>query len=97
MEVQINAIHFDITEKLTAFINKKVDKLVRRYETITGVDVTLKVVKPETSMNKEAGVLLKVPCSDDLFASKTADSFEEAFDLCLAALERQLEKLKGKK
>lgn len=97
MEVQINAIHFDITEKLTAFINKKVDKLVRRYETITGVDVTLKVVKPETSMNKEAGVLLKVPYSDDLFASKTADSFEEAFDLCLEALERQLEKLKGKK
>ena len=96
MEVQINAIHFDITEKLTAFINKKLDKLSRRYETITGVDVTLKVVKPETS-NKEAAVLLTVPNSEDLFASKTADSFEEAIDLCLEALERQLEKLKGKK
>lgn len=97
MEVQINAIHFDITEKLTAFINKKLDKLSRRYETITGVDVTLKVVKPETSMNKEAAVLLTVPNSEDLFSSKTADSFEEAIDLCLEALERQLEKLKGKK
>ena len=97
MEVQINAIHFDITEKLTAFINKKLDKLSRRYETITGVDVTLKVVKPETSMNNEAAVLLTVPTSEDLFASKTADSFEEAIDLCLEALERQLEKLKGKK
>ena len=84
-------------KKLTAFINKKLDKLSRRYETITGVDVTLKVVKPETSMNKEAAVLLTVPNSEDLFASKTADSFEEAIDLCLEALERQLEKLKGKK
>lgn len=97
MEVQINAIHFDITEKLTAFINKKLDKLTRRYENITGVDVTLKVVKPETSMNKDAAVLLTVPNCEDLFASKTADTFEEAFDLCLEALERQLEKIKGKK
>lgn len=97
MEVQINAIHFDITEKLTAFINKKLDKLTRRYENITGADVTLKVVKPETSMNKEAAVLFTVPNCEDLFASKTADTFEEAFDLCLEALERQLEKIKGKK
>lgn len=97
MEVQINAIHFDITEKLTAFINKKIEKLCRRYETITGADVTLKVVKPETSMNKDAAILLTVPNTDDLFASKTADSFEEAIDLSLEALEHQLEKLKGKK
>lgn len=97
MEVQINAIHFDITEKLTAFINKKIEKLCRRYETITGADVTLKVVKPETSMNKDAAILLTVPNTDDLFASKTADSFEEAIDLSLEALEHQLEKLKGRK
>lgn len=97
MEVQINAIHFDITEKLTAFINKKLEKLCRRYEIITGADVTLKVVKPETSMNKEAAILLTVPNTEDLFASKVADSFEEAVDLSLEALERQLEKLKGKK
>ena len=47
MEVKIKAIHFDITDKLVAFINKKVDKLARRYEAITEVEVTLKVVKPE--------------------------------------------------
>lgn len=96
MEVNIKAIHFEITDKLVAFINKKVDRLVRRYENITGVDVTLKVVKPETSMNKEAGILLEVPGSDDLFASKTADTFEEAVDLDIDALERQLERIKGR-
>lgn len=94
MEAKIKAIHFDITEKLVAFINKKVDKLARRYEAITDVDVTLKVVKPETSMNKEAAVKLTVPSCADLFASKTADTFEEAIDLCLEALERQLEKIR---
>lgn len=97
MEVKIKAIHFDIADKLVAFINKKVDKLSRRYEAITEVEVTLKVVKPETSMNKEAAIKLAVPPTDDLFASKIADSFEEAIDLSLDALEKQLEKAKAKK
>lgn len=97
MEAKINAIHFDITVKLTGFINKKIDKLSRRFEAITGAEVSLKVVKPETSMNKEASVMLTVPQSPDLFASKTADTFEEAVDLCIAALETQLEKYKDKK
>lgn len=94
MEATIKAIHFDISEKLVSFINKKIDKLARRYESITDADVTLKVVKPETSMNKEAQVKMMVPQTPDLFASKTADTFEEAVDLCLRALEPQLEKLK---
>lgn len=97
MEVQIKAIHFDITDKLVAFINKKVDKLTRRYENITDVEVTLKVVKPETAMNKDAGIRISVPNTEDLFASKTADTFEEAVDVSLDALEKQLERLKGKK
>jgi putative sigma-54 modulation protein len=97
MEVKIKAIHFDITDKLTAFINKKIDKLCRRYEAITEIEVTLKVVKPETAHNKQAAVKLSVPPAEDLFASKVADSFEEAVDLSLDALERQLEKNKTKK
>lgn len=94
MEATIKAIHFDISEKLVSFINKKIDKLARRYEAIADAEVTLKVVKPETSMNKEAQVKLTVPQVPDLFASKTADTFEEAVDICLRALEPQLEKLK---
>ena len=97
METKIKAIHFDVSEKLVAFINKKIDKITRRYETITEVEVTLKVVKPETAMNKEAAIKLALPPTDDLFASKTADTFEEAVDLCLDALEKQLEKAKTKK
>ncbi|MDE6339562.1 MAG: HPF/RaiA family ribosome-associated protein [Muribaculaceae bacterium] len=96
MEATIKAIHFDASEKLVAFINKKIDKLARRYEAVSEADVTLKVVKPETAMNKEAQVKLIVPQNPDLFASKTADTFEEAVDLCLRALEPQLDKVKEK-
>ena len=97
MEAKIKAIHFDISEKLVAFINKKVEKISRRYETITEAEVTLKVVKPETAMNKEAIIKVTVPQHDDIVATKTADTFEEAIDLCLEAIERQLEKKKGKR
>ena len=92
MEVRIKAIHFDATAKLEEFINKKAQRLARRNEDVTEFNVTLKVVKPETAMNKEAGIKLIIPNREDLFASKTADTFEEAVDLCIDALERQLEK-----
>lgn len=95
MEAKIKAIHFDVTDRLVNFINKKVDRLARRFDAITEAEVTLKVVKPETAMNKEAAVKLLVPPAADLFASKTADTFEEAIDLCLDALESQLEKNKN--
>ena len=97
MEVRIQAIHFDIAEKLTAFINKKAERLARHNVKMTEVDVTLKVIKPETAMNKEAVVRVIVPQQEELVATKTADSFEEAIDLCMEALDRQLEKKKAKK
>ena len=96
MEVSIQAIHFDISEKLVAFVNKKIDKLARRFEFIQDVDANLRLIKPETALNKEAGIKLVVPGGPDMFASKTADTFEEAVDLAILALEPQLERFKDK-
>ena len=90
MEVSIQSIHFDINEKLKAFINKKLDKLEHRNPCITYAEFNLRVVKPETAMNKN--VILKLGVAD-----KTADTFEEAVDKCLEAVEKQLEKLKDMK
>lgn len=92
MEVKIQAIHFDIADRLVEFINKKAQRLTRRYDAITDIDVTLKVVKPETAMNKEVVIRAVAPQIEDIVATKTADSFEEAVDLALEAIERQLEK-----
>ena len=97
METNIKAVHFDISEKLVDFLNKKIEKISRRNEAVSRVDVVLTLVKPETAMNKEASVKLVVPGQGDLFASKTADTFEEAFDLAVDALKPQLEKIKDKK
>lgn len=97
MDIRIQPIHFDIAERLVNHINKKADRLARHYPAATAADFTLKVVKPETAMNKEAVVKVTVPQQPDIVATKTADSFEEAVDLCMEAIERQLEKNKDKK
>ena len=97
MDVRIKAIHFDIAEKLEKFINKKAERLVRHNVSISDVDVTLKVVKPESAMNKDVIIKVIVPQQEDIVATKTADTFEEAIDLCLEAIEKQLEKKKAKK
>ena len=97
METNIKAIHFDISENLASFINKKIEKLPRRYPEVMSAEVSLRVVKPETALNKQAIVSLSVPQEREQVADKTADTFEEAIDLCLEALDRQLEKIKNKK
>ncbi len=56
MELKIQSIRFDATEKLNAFIQKKVAKLEKYSENIVKTEVSLKVVKPETANNKETSV-----------------------------------------
>ena len=97
MEVRIQAIHFDITDRLTEFINKKADRLVRHYPNIDYIETLLKVIKPETSMNKEVVIKAIVPGQGEQTATKVADSFEEAIDIALEALDHQLERIKSKK
>jgi putative sigma-54 modulation protein len=99
MEIRIQSIRFDATEKLQEFINKKAEKLQKSYEDIQKVEVQLKVVKPATAMNKETSITVTVP-GTMLFVEKTCDTFEEGVDLCLDAMKVQLtkykEKLRGK-
>jgi putative sigma-54 modulation protein len=93
MEVRIQSIHFDASEQLRSFINKKVSKLEKFHDDITVAEVQLKVVKPETAANKEAGIKILAPNSE-FYANKICDTFEEAVDLSVEALEKQLQKSK---
>ena len=96
MEVRIQAIHFDASEKLEQFIQKKVSKLEQYYDGIIAGEVSVKVVKPETAQNKEAGIKVLVPRNEAIFSSKIADTFEEAVDVAVEALVKQLLKSKEK-
>lgn len=95
MEVKVQSIHFDATEKLQAFIDKKTAKLEKSFEDIQKVEVQLKVVKPATALNKETSMTVSVP-GNTLFVEKTCDTFEEGIDLCIDAMRVQLAKFKEK-
>ena len=92
MEIKIQSIHFDATDKLEAFIEKKVAKLD---EDIQKVEVQCKLVKPATTQNKEVSMSVAVP-GTTLFVEKTSDTFEESTDLCVDSMKVQLQKFKEK-
>ena len=96
MEIKINSVNFTPDQKLIDFVNKKVGKLDTFFEGIIGSEVTLKVLKPESAKNKVAEIRISIPKKDSLFAKKQADSFEEAIDLAIDAVRRQLSKYKEK-
>ena len=95
MEIKIQSIHFDATEKLQDFIEKKVAKLEKTFEDIKTAEVQLKVVKPATAQNKETSLTVSVP-GQTLFVEKTCETFEEGVDLCVDAMKVQLTKFKEK-
>lgn len=95
MEIRIKSIHFDATEKLQEFINKKVEKLQKSYEDIQKVEVQLRVEKPAAALNKTTSLTVTAP-GNTLFVEKTCDTFEEGVDLCLDAMKVQLTKFKEK-
>jgi ribosomal subunit interface protein len=96
MNIKINDVHFTADQKLVDFINKKVSKLETFFDGIISAEIVLKVIKPETSNNKEVELKLSIPSKDYLFAKKQADTFEEALDLAIEAVKRQLSKIKEK-
>lgn len=95
MEIKIQSIHFDATEKLQAFIQKKLEKIGKAADEVRKAEVVLKVEKPETAKNKQTSIKLSLK-GTDLFVEKTCDTFEEGVDLCVDSLLRQTEKYKEK-
>lgn len=95
MVLRIKSINFEAAEQLKSFIEKRINKLKRFNENIIESEVTLKVIKPETIKNKEASIKIHLR-NGEAFATKLADSFEEAIDLCTEAIERQIIKTKEK-
>ncbi len=96
MEVKINTVHFNADQKLMDFVSKKVAKLDTFFDGIINSDVTLKILKPEAAKNKVAELKVSIPSNGYLFAKKEADSFEEATDLAVDAIRKQLGKYKEK-
>lgn len=96
MNIKVNAVHFKADQKLVDFAEKKVSKLMSKYDSIISSDVTLVYDKSEKTTNKEAEIKIKIS-GTELFSKKKSNSFEESIDVALEALRKQAEKAVEKK
>jgi len=95
MDFKVNTVNFSADEKLVEFIREKVKKLELIYDNIIASEVYLKVDKSISKENKVAEVKILLP-GNELFASKQCKSFEEATDLAVQALKKQVSRHKEK-
>ena len=95
MEIQVHSIKFTADQKLINFINDKVSKLDLFYDYIIAAEVFLRLVKEHAHEIKITEVKILIP-GKELFAKKQCDSFEEATDLAVEAIRKQVKKHKAK-
>jgi putative sigma-54 modulation protein len=96
MDIKMHSIRFDADEKLLSFIDTKVKKLPTVYDDIMGAEIFLRLDK-DTSDRENKLVEIKLDVKgQSVFAKKQCKTFEEATDLSIEALRKQLVKRKGK-
>lgn len=92
MEVRIQAVNVAAPAGLEEFANKKLERLERFDDQILYAEVVLKATSnPEKE--KSVSIRLARP-GNDYFAEKLGKNYEEAIDLTIDALKKQIEKSK---
>ena len=95
MNIQIHSLRFDADKKLIDFVTQKVNKLAQLSDDIVNAEVFLRLDKDDERENKITEIKVEYP-RGPLFARKQSKTFEEATDLVVDALKRQIVKQKGK-
>jgi len=95
MNIKISSVRFDADKKLLEFIEEKMKKLSGHYYNIVSSEVILKLDNTSKDTNKVVEIRLIIP-GNELFSKKQATSFEEATDMSIDALKRQLSRYKSK-
>ncbi|MEO6520434.1 MAG: HPF/RaiA family ribosome-associated protein [Mucilaginibacter sp.] len=96
MKIRVQSIHFTADRKLLDFIQKKADKLDVFFDQIISGEVYLKLENVEDEANKISEIKLTLP-GNQLFAKHQCKTFEEATDLSIESLIKQIGKHKQKK
>lgn len=95
MKIRVQSIHFTADSKLLEFIQKKVDKLDQFFDQIMSGEVYLRLENVDDEANKITEIKLNVP-GMTMFAKEQCKTFEEATDLAVESLRRQIKKHKDK-
>ena len=93
MEIKLKSLKFDAGEKLTAFVEKKVSRLSKFFDSVADeAEVSLE----DTKDGKKARIQIRIP-GDTLIIERVADTFENAVTGCVDAMKEKLTRTKEKK
>ena len=95
MTVNIQSVNFKADGKLITFIKERLAKTTQFYDRTICTAVFLKVDNNHNRENKIVEMRMSVPGSD-IVVTKERKSFEEAVDIAVDVLIRQLKKRKEK-
>jgi len=87
----VQSIHFDADRKLLDLIEKKARKLETFFDRVISCEVYLRLQKADDAANKIAEIKLSLP-GNTLFAKEQCHTFEEATDLAVESMSKQLKK-----
>lgn len=95
MNVVIHPVHFDASNQLVEFINRKLKKLDTFFDKIIEAEVFLKLGTKQNIKDKTVEVKIHIP-GKTLFVAETSKTFEASTDLAITTIARQLKKQKEK-
>jgi ribosomal subunit interface protein len=94
MEIQIQTSHVHPSEKLIRFVEERVQKLEKLYSGAIKATIFLKTENAHKHKNKTVEILIH-GSGKDLFASSKSNKFEMSVAATVAALRRQIQKVKS--
>lgn len=94
MEIRVQSIKFDADQKLLDFVEKKVSKLSKFYDSIIGVEVSLSLLSEHE--NKNVMIRVRIP-GNDVVIERNARTFEDALVDCVDILKDKLVRVKEKR
>ncbi len=96
MNVSIQTVHFDADVKLISHIEKKIAKLTQFHDSITTVEIYLKLDNIAHAIkDKIVEIKVLIP-KHEFFVKHSCKSFEESFELALDAMITQIKRKKDK-
>lgn len=93
MEIKTKFLHLDADEKLVAFVEKKVSRLEKFFESAAS---TAEVVLEDIKEGKKSKIQIHVP-GDELIIERIADTFENSITECVDSMKEKLTRAKEKK
>lgn len=94
MNVKIQTVRFSPDNKLTDYVNRKIDKLNTFNDRIISVDVFLKLDNVVHNIkDKIAEIRVQIP-RHQFFVKASSKSFEESFDNALDSIVNQIKRKK---